>query len=66
MEEKPEDFLLVTLDVKSLDTKIPNNDRVKAVKKTYDKRPNKTVLTKVIKKLLILLFVIKKSDLKFE
>ena len=66
MEEKPEDFLLVTLDVKSLDTKIPNKDRVKAVKKTYDKRPNKTVLTKVIKKLLILLFVIKKSDLKFE
>ena len=55
MKEKPEDFLLVTLDVKSLDTKIPNNDRVKAVKKTYDKRPNKTVLTKVIKNLVTLI-----------
>ena len=44
-----EDSLLVRLDVKSLHTNISNNKGMKAVKEVYDKNPNKTVLTKVIK-----------------
>ena len=35
-----EDGLIVTLDVKSLHTKIPNNDGIKAVKEAYGKHPN--------------------------
>ena len=44
----PEDSLLVTLDVKSLYTSIPNNEGIKAVKEAYEKHPSKTVSTKVI------------------
>ena len=44
-----EDSLLVRLDVKSLHTNISNNEGIKAVKEVYDKNPNKTVSTKVIK-----------------
>ena len=35
IEEIPECSLLVTLDVKSLYTNIPNNEVIKAVKKAY-------------------------------
>ena len=44
----PNDCLLVTLDVKSLYTNIPNNKGIKAVREAYDNHPNKTVATKVI------------------
>ena len=44
----PNDCLLVTLDVKSLYTNIPNNEGIKAVREAYDNHPNKTVVTKVI------------------
>ena len=42
------DYLLVTLDVKSLYTNIPNNEDIKAVKEAYGNHPTKTVATKVI------------------
>ena len=48
IEEIPENSLLVTLDVKSLYTNIPDNGGIKAVKEAYAKQPNKTVPTKVI------------------
>ena len=44
----PNDCLLVTLDSTSLYTNIPNNERIKAVRKAYDKHPSKTVETKEI------------------
>ena len=44
----PNDCLLVTFDVKSMYTNIPNNEGIKAVRKAYDNHPNKTVATKVI------------------
>ena len=44
----PNDCFLVTLDVKSLYTNIPNNEGIKAVREAYDNHPNKTVATKVI------------------
>ena len=37
----------MTLDFKSLYINIPSNEGIKAVRETYDKRPSKTVLTKV-------------------
>ena len=48
----PNDFLLVTLDVKSLYTNIPNNEGIKAEREAYANHPNKTVATKVIKTFL--------------
>ena len=44
----PKESLLVTLDVKSLYTNIPNNDGIKVVREAYDKYPFKSVSTKVI------------------
>ena len=44
----PNDCLLVTLDVKSLYTNIPNNEGIKAVREAYDNHPKKTVATKLI------------------
>ena len=44
----PSNCLLVTLDVKSLYTNIPNNEGIKAVREAYDNHPNETVVTKVI------------------
>ena len=44
IEKVPEDSLLVTLDVKSLYTHIPNNEGIKTVKEAfYKKHPNKTI-----------------------
>ena len=37
----PSNCLLVTLDVKSLYTNIPNNEGIKAVREAYDIHPNK-------------------------
>ena len=48
IEEVPEDSLLVSLDVKSLYTNIPNNEGIKAVKEAYDRLSSKTVSTKVM------------------
>ena len=45
---KPKESLLVTLDVKSLYTNIPNNEVIKAVRESYNKHPPKSVSTKVI------------------
>ena len=44
----PKQSLLVTLDVKSLYTNIPNNEGIKAVREAYNKHPSKTVSAKVI------------------
>ena len=44
----PQESLLVTLDVKSLYTNIPNNEGIQAVKESYEKYKEKTVSTKVI------------------
>ena len=43
-----QESLLVTLDVKSLYTNIPNNEGIKAVKRSYEKCKEKTVSAKVI------------------
>ena len=43
----PNNYLLVTLDVKSLYTNISNNEGIKAVREAYDNHPNK-IATKVI------------------
>ena len=43
------DCLLVTLDVKSLYTNIPNNEGIKTVREAYDNHPNKTVATQLEK-----------------
>ena len=44
----PKERILVTLDVKSLYTNIPNNEDIKTVREPYDKHPTKSVSTKVI------------------
>ena len=54
----PHDCLLVTLDVKSLYTNIPNNECIKAAKEAYDNHPNKTVVTKVIITFLTLMLTL--------
>ena len=43
-----EENLLVTLDVKSLYSNIPNNEDIKTVKKSYEKYQKKAVSSKVI------------------
>ena len=54
----PNDGLLLTLDVKSLCTKIPNNEGIKAVREAYNNHPNKIVATKVIIKFLSLILTL--------
>ena len=39
--------MLVTRDVKSLYTSIPNNEGIASLKKKYDHYPKKTILTKI-------------------
>ena len=48
VKDIPLESLLVTLDVKSLYTNVPNNEGIKAVKESYEKYKEKTVSTKVI------------------
>ena len=48
VKDIPLESLLVTFDVKSLYTNIPNNEGIKAVKESYEKYKEKTVSTKVI------------------
>ena len=56
----PNDCLLVTLDVKSVYTNIPNNEAIKAVREAYDNHPNNTVATKVITTFLSLILTLNK------
>ena len=44
----PNDCLLVTLDVKSLYTNMPNNESIKALREAYDNHSSKAEATKVI------------------
>ena len=48
LKDIPQESLLVTLDVKSLYTNIPNNEGIKAIKGSYEKCKEKTVSAKVI------------------
>ena len=54
----PKESLLVTLDLKSLCTNIPNNEGIKAVREAYDKHPSKSVSTKVIVTLDLIIITI--------
>ena len=54
----PNDCLLLTLDVKSQYTNIPNNEGIKAVREVYDSHPDKTVATKVIITFLNLILIL--------
>ena len=53
--EIPENYYLVTLDVKSLYTSISNFERIKAVKMSHENFTKKTISTKVITTLLALI-----------
>ena len=55
-----QETLLVTLDVKSLYTNIPNNEGIKTVKESYEKYKEKTVSTKVIITFLSLILTLNK------
>ena len=44
----PKESLLVTLNVKSLYTNIPNNEGIKVFREAYDKNLSKSAPTKVI------------------
>ena len=48
VKDIPQQSLLVTLDVESLQTNIPNNEGIKVVKEPYEKYKEKAVSTKVI------------------
>ena len=48
VKDKPEESLLVTLDIKSLYTNIPNNEGIKTVEESYEKCKEITVSTKVM------------------
>ena len=41
----PNKSLLATLDVKSLNASIPNNEGIEAVTEAYDKQPSKIIST---------------------
>ena len=51
----PKDSILVTMDVESLCTSIPNHEGIAAVKKRYYKCTNKAILTKIITLLALVL-----------
>ena len=46
----PNKSLLATLDVKSLNASIPNNEGIEAVTEAYDKQPSKIISTTTKKK----------------
>ena len=56
----PPNSLLVTMDIKSLYTTIPNNDGIASVKKKYDHYPPKNILTKIITTFLALILILNK------
>ena len=55
----PNDCLLVTLDVKSLYTNIPNDEGIKPAREAYDNHPNKAVAAKVITTFFSLILTLK-------
>ena len=59
MKNVPNDCLLVTLDVKSLYTNIPNDEGIKAAREAYDNHSNKTVAAKVITTFFSLILTLK-------
>ena len=48
VKDIPQESLLVTLDVKSLYTNIPNNEGIKEVKESFEKYKEKPVSTKLL------------------
>ena len=54
----PPNSLLVTMDVKSLYTSIPNNEGIASVKKKYDRYLKKTIPTKIIATFLALILTL--------
>ena len=54
----PPNSLLVTMDVKSLYTSIPNNEGIASVKKKYDRYLKKTIPTKIITTFLALILTL--------
>ena len=55
----PPNIILVTMDVKSVYTSIPNNEEIVCVKKKYDHYPNKTISTKINATFLALISTLK-------
>ena len=55
----PDNAYLVSLEVKSLHTSIPNAEGIKAVKESFDKHASKNVVTKVITTFLALILTLK-------
>ena len=54
----PDNAYLVSLDVKSLYTSIPNAEGIEAVKESFDKHTSKNVTTKVITTFLTLILTL--------
>ena len=48
VKDIPQESLLVTLDIKSLYTNIPNNEGIKEVKESFEKYKEKPVSTKLL------------------
>ena len=63
----PVNSILVTMDVRSLYTSIPNNEGIAATKKRYDSYIHKTIPTKIITTFLALILTLNNfvSNLKF-
>ena len=64
--EIPENYYLVTLDVKSLYTSISNFERIKAVKMSHENFTKETIATKVITTLLALILNLKNFIFNFK
>ena len=56
----PKESLLVTFDVKSLNTNIFKNEGIKVIREAYDKHPSKSISTKVIITFLSLILTLNK------
>ena len=59
----PPNSLLITMDVKSLYTSIPNNEEIASMKKKYGHYPKKTIPTKIITTLVALILTL--NNFKF-
>ena len=58
MEDALKDSILVTLDVKSLCSNIPNHEGIEALKETLNNQAKKPIATPVIIKLLHLILIL--------
>ena len=61
----PVNSILVTMDVRSLYTSIPNNEGIAATKKKFDSYIHKTIPTKIITTFLALILTLNNFVLKF-